>query len=31
MVNGDFKYWRDPDGVHHVPKRDLDELIVNFG
>ncbi len=29
MVNGDVKYWRDPDGVHHVPKRSLDELIFN--
>lgn len=25
---GSIKYWRDEDGVHHVPKRDLDELIV---
>jgi len=30
MVNGDIKYWRDEKGVHHVPKRGLDELIVNF-
>jgi len=21
-------YWRDPAGVHHVPKRSLDELII---
>jgi nitroreductase len=27
-VRGDIKYWRDGQGVHHVPKRPLDELIV---
>lgn len=26
--DGDTRYWRDTDGVHHVPKRSLDELIV---
>lgn len=26
--DGSIKYWRDGDGVHHVPKRSLDELIV---
>ena len=27
---GDVKYWRDAEGVHHVPKRALEELIVSF-
>ena len=26
--NGSVVYWRDSQGVHHVPKRDLDEIIV---
>lgn len=25
---GDIRYYRGPDGVHHVPKRPLEELIV---
>jgi nitroreductase len=28
LVAGDIRYWRDTDGVHHVPKRPLEELIV---
>jgi hypothetical protein len=25
---GDTRYWRDPTGVHHVPKRSLAEITV---
>jgi len=25
--DGDIRYWRDDHGVHHVPKRDLDEVV----
>jgi len=26
----DIKYWRDAEGVHHVPKRPLEELILDL-
>lgn len=29
MMDGDVKYWRDENQVHHVPKRSLDELIIS--
>ena len=27
---GDVVYWRDAEGVHHVPKRPIGELLVKF-
>ena len=28
IKNGDIKYWRDENQVHHVPKRSLEEIIL---
>ncbi len=28
MKDGEYRYWRDADGTHHVPKRNLDELVI---
>jgi nitroreductase len=28
--DGDIKYWRDDNEVHHVPKRSLDEMVYKY-
>jgi hypothetical protein len=27
-AGGSIRYWRDKDGVHHVPKRKLDDIVI---
>ena len=27
---GNIEYWRDEENVHHVPKRPLGELILDY-
>lgn len=29
MKDGQYKYWRTPDGTHHVPKRPLEEITIS--
>lgn len=28
LTNNEYKYWRDEEQTHHVPKREMDELIL---
>ena len=28
MKDGDFKYWRDANDTHHVPKRGIEDLVI---
>ncbi len=31
IVDDNIKYWRDEDDIHHVPKRTIEDLIVDVG
>jgi len=30
LPGGDVRYWRDEEGIHHVPKRSLEEILPTF-
>lgn len=30
LEGSDIRYWRDEDGIHHVPKRKLEDLIFSI-
>ena len=30
VKENNIEYWRDSNGIHHVPKRSLDELIIDI-
>ncbi len=29
-IDDEFRYWRDKSGIHHVPKRKLSDIVINF-
>ena len=30
ITDGDIKYWRDAQEVHHVPKRNLEDIVIEI-